>query len=911
MAVASSFLIAHQAYAEEEKTDDIEVIQVSGIRGSLTQAISLKKENVQIVDSIIAEDIGKFPDNNVVEALQRVSGVQTTGRGGGEVSGVTIRGLGDVSTTVNGRQIFTSIGRSVALADIPASLLNSVDVYKTRSANLIEGGIAGQIDIKTNRPFNFQGDKVVVAARGIYMDSSDKVDPNVSILASNRWETGLGDFGALFNASYAKSNYRDQNIWIGSSDPYRADDFTRIPASAVTPGEELSTKPGSTINVNGVDTEYVMLRDAMGFTDFTGERERPAMNLSLQWAPTDNSEYLFEAFYNGYRDQNFNSLLFSFVNGNNHFRAPEFYEGTNVIKKTYINDAALFTSGDGGTGKTDSFVYALGGKWEIGDDLILNSEVVYQTSTYERSFVAIQTTSSRDRLAVDFNHNGSGNPAFSYLDDPSTPYDEGSLTDVNAYTMGTMFDNSGKDTGDAITWTLDGDYALYAGMFETVDFGVRYNKRTAKSQSKDQSSGACSNNGAACVLADIDGLAYTTESGFYDNNAYVPNNWLSTDGNWMINNIKYLRGLYGLDLNGGDYLDERTFDITEQTIAAYLQTNYATELFGLTLDGQIGVRVVNSKTDLSFNELAASRVEQTTEDTNVLPSFMARYYLTDDLLLRFAYGKTISLPNFGDLNPTMSLTPPNPGTNQDFGYASSGNPNLKPVESQNFDLSLEWYFAESSSLYGVLFRRDVDGFVYSANRNIEITNNPNPDYNAKYVLTQPLNAGKGTLQGLELGFTWFPDDLPEWLQGIGLQTSYTYIDGDTKDPIYSELPDGSAGPLVGYETNPLIGVSENSYSVVLAYEKEDYSARLSYVYRDEFLTGYNFCCSMPTGTYSDSEANMDFQFSWNVTPDWVLTFDATNLTGEEYHSAYTDFNLYNSGSTIISRTFALGTRYAF
>ncbi|HCE51795.1 MAG TPA: TonB-dependent receptor, partial [Shewanella baltica] len=477
IAIASSIsLMCQNAYAEEEKkVDEIEVIQVTGIRDSLTKAIELKRQNVQIVDSIIAEDIGKFPDNNVVEALQRVTGVQVTGRGGGEVSGVTIRGLGDVSTTINGRQIFTSTGRSVALADIPASLLNSVDVYKTRSANLIEGGIAGQIDIKTQRPFNFSGEKIVVAARGIYSDATEKVDPNFSILASDRWDTGAGEFGALINASYAESNYRDQNIWVGSSDPYRADNFERINAAFVTRGEELSTTPGSTLNVNGVDTEYVLLRDAMGLTDYTGTRKRPAVNLSLQWQPNATSEYLFEAFYNGYRNEDFNSLLFSFVNGNSHFRNPEFYDNTNVVKKNYINNAALFTSGDGSTGETDSYVYALGGKWDIGDDLRLRSEINYQTSKFTRSFVAMQTNAVRDQLAVDFNYNGTGNPAFAYLDDPSTTdIDEGSLTNAADFNMGSLFDTSGKDEGDAISWNLDGDYAIEAGLFDTIDFGVRY-----------------------------------------------------------------------------------------------------------------------------------------------------------------------------------------------------------------------------------------------------------------------------------------------------------------------------------------------------------------------------------------------------------------------------------------------------
>lgn len=131
VALASQPLYAQDS-APTNNEADLEEVVVTGIRGSLTKALDIKRNEIQIVDAIIAEDIGKFPDNNVVEALQRVTGVQVTGRGGGEVDGVTIRGLGDVSTTVNGRQIFTSTGRSVALADIPASLLNRVDVYKTR-----------------------------------------------------------------------------------------------------------------------------------------------------------------------------------------------------------------------------------------------------------------------------------------------------------------------------------------------------------------------------------------------------------------------------------------------------------------------------------------------------------------------------------------------------------------------------------------------------------------------------------------------------------------------------------------------------------------------------------------------------------------------------------------------------------
>src|SRR5688572_21241375 len=147
--------------------DQVEEVVVTGIRGSLSQALDVKRNNTQIVDAIVAEDIGKFPDNNVIEAMQRITGVQVTNRGSGETSAISIRGLTDINTTVNGRNIFTASGLAVALQDVPASLIKQVDVYKTRSASQIENGIAGSVDIKTQRPFDFDGSKFVLAMRAI------------------------------------------------------------------------------------------------------------------------------------------------------------------------------------------------------------------------------------------------------------------------------------------------------------------------------------------------------------------------------------------------------------------------------------------------------------------------------------------------------------------------------------------------------------------------------------------------------------------------------------------------------------------------------------------------------------------------------------------------------------------------
>lgn len=904
---------AQEAPATPAATDGVEEIVVSGIRGSLTKALEIKKESKQIVDSIVAEDIGKFPDNNVTESLQRVTGVQVSGRGGGELDKITIRGLDDVSTTVNGRQIFTGTGRNVQLQDIPASLLNRVDVYKTRSADQLEGGIAGNIDIKTHRPFNFDGSKVVLAARGIYQSTSEKTDPSLSMLASDRWDTSAGEFGALVNLSYLETNYRDENIWIGSLDPYNASTMGVIRSSVggFSNGtlSGLPTTPGSTLNVDGVPTEYYLLRDAMGSTDFNGTRKRPAANVSLQWSPNDTSEYLFETFYNGYRNQDFNSLLFLNTNGASQFRNPTLYEGTNVVKTNFVNNASIFTSGDGSTGKTDSWVYAIGGKWEIGDNLKLESEIVHQKSDFTRRFFAMQTSSTKDRLVVDFNHNNSGIPLVAFLDDETTAgIDEGSLVNPADYAMSNIYDNGNKDHGEANTWNLDGDYDADWGVVKKFSFGLRYDDRSASTIAQDQS-GSCKGSAAVCSLASYPGLVNISEDGFFEGRAYYPRQWLAADGNYLLANSDTIRSAYGLQAGGSGYLPNKAFDINEVTSTAYAQADYEIDLGGHTIDGQIGVRFVKLDTTMDFMQdpdadgMDWQPIHSEVSESRALKSLTVRYKFTDDLMTRFAYGETVRRPTYGDLNPAVSYYPTITGLER--GNANGGNPNLKPVESKNYDLSLEYYFADSSSIYGVLFKRDIAGFVTSSVTNIEITENTNPDLIGKYTLTQPGNSANGKLDGVELGVVYFPDSLPEWLQGAGVQASYTWLEGESYDPVFEN------GVVVKRETNPMPWVSESSYSLVLAYEKEDYSARLSYVWRDDFRTGTNLCCAMPSGVWSAPETSMDFQVSYNLTKDWVITLDATNITDEIYQGYYTNSELYNNGASIYSRTLALGTRFTF
>lgn len=722
----------------------IEEIVVTGVRASLAKAVDVKRNSTQIVDAIVSEDIGKFPDNNVIEAMQRITGVQVTNRASGEVAGISIRGLTDINTTINGRNIFTASGLSVALQDIPASLIKQIDVYKTRSASQIENGIAGSVDIKTQRPFDFDGNKFLLAARAINQEQADEIDPNISGLASTRWDTNAGEFGALVNLSYAETNYRDQSVTPGAMVPFATnnpvapftnyeriflDHFRGVGEDRVqdvaenpiwTPGmlNGLPNTPGSTLNVNGQPMEYILGRDAIFASDFTGKRERTAANLSFQFAPNDTSEYLFEAFYNGYRNESFNSLLFSFADWwgeyvNNPSAANiELFEGTNIVKSRSVRNQFMFTSGDLATGETDSYVYALGGNWDIGNNLKVKSELTYQESEFSTEFVGMRFEKGGYQLDVDFNAGG-GLPAYSFPDNPATTdVDESDLTDMVAWNSAQLYDSGTRSKGDATTFTIDATYTSDFSIFTEFDFGVRVDNRTAsearrvmRNTAGDQIDDAFN---GAIPIESMEGLA-SINSGFFDGEADVPTSWAVADGHYLQRNIADIRAMYGVAK--GALVED--FDVEELTTSAYITAKFESELAGKLLDGEFGLRYTGSETDVQFGDTPSS-----SDTSKVLPSLMVRYHWTDNLQSRFAYTETLRRPAFNQLNGNIILSPDI--SNVGYGTALGGNADLQPTESQNYDFSLEWYFAEGSSLYGTLFKREVEGFVIDFRRQAQL-----------------------------------------------------------------------------------------------------------------------------------------------------------------------------------------------
>ncbi|HVJ39526.1 MAG TPA: TonB-dependent receptor, partial [Stenotrophomonas sp.] len=299
MAVSVAALLSTQAYAQDATQEDkpvdpattqLDTVQVTGTRSSVTKAQLVKQNAEQIVDSIVAEDIGKLPDNNVAEALQRISGIQIA-RAYGEGSTIAIRGLTQVRTELNGRDIFTANdGRGLSFEDVSAELLAGINVYKNPSADMIEGGLGGTVDLRTRMPFDYDGMKIAGSAQYNYYDLADKGETAFSGLFSNRWQTGIGEIGLLVNLSQQDGSFRQDTISI---EPWWVQ--TDMPGHE---GQEVYVPRGAGINT----TE--------------GDRKRKTGSAALQWRPNDDVEVYAQVMRSDYDFQWHDYSFFVYGNGN-------------------------------------------------------------------------------------------------------------------------------------------------------------------------------------------------------------------------------------------------------------------------------------------------------------------------------------------------------------------------------------------------------------------------------------------------------------------------------------------------------------------------------------------------------------------------------------------------------------------
>lgn len=706
--------------AENPSPAGAEII-VSGVRASLASASLLKRNAPQMIDSIVAEDIGKLPDNTVSDALQRVTGVQVT-RGGGEAGTVLVRGLPNAATLLNGREAFTGTGRGIALQDLPAELIAGVDVYKTSTPDIVEGGVVGVIDVRLRRPFDFNGFQLAGGGRAVFSDQSKKWGYLGSGLVSDRWETPIGEVGALFGISYNRRRYRDDTAF----------DFI----SNGTPG----------------------IPDTVGGLYTTGDRRRIAYNGSVQWKPADNLEFYADGIYTEYRNSIDTNFFIGLPKAGTLTSVTTYPDYPSLASSTSTVDAYTLSSKQAYRNKTQTLQADLGTKYSADDHTMLSTEVVYNHSKLPNRNVIVDTSFNAPTLNINFDNKGTPLVDISGVD----------LTNPANFTIRTLFDNHSVATSRQWAWRGDVVHDFDSGFLSNFKLGVRYTDRRATSQAT-----ASIPIGApgAVLVSDVAGFGTLSPNGLVKGTAGIGQFVLaSTD--YLLGNTDAVRALFGQPAGDRAYDPNLAFFDNEKTYAFYGQAAYRFDVGSIPVDGIAGVRVVNTTEKLAGNGVATSE-----NYINALPSVNLRAKLTGKLQLRLAFAKSLTRPDFAALNPLVSYA--SNGATGGSGTAftgSGGNPALSPIKANNYDASLEWYLSRTASLTAAGFYKKLDGYIQTYSQ-VEAY------LGQTALVSRPRNTGSGTLKGVELAYQQFFDFLPGPLSGLGVQLNGTYIKGTTGDPI--------------------------------------------------------------------------------------------------------------------------------
>ena len=810
---------APAAQSGAQDSGDRAVVVVTGTRQAAQSAQTIKRNAEQVIDSIVADDIGKFPDKNVAEILGRVPGVQVI-RQNGEAGNVVIRGLGGITTLYNGREMFTAASRSLFLADVPVAMLQRVDVYKSQGADMVEGGTSGVIDVRTNRPFDFKGAQAAFNARAEHRDKADKIDPNVSGLLSNRWKTGIGEIGLLGGLSYQRGRYHDETAFVG--EPRTLD--------------------------NGV-----IGAPAMGRVMGGGDRKRLAGNLSAQWRPSKDLEVYAESFSTKVDHESQSIFFVGDLPINNPGSTVKTIAGTNYMESISNPMVDTFTLSSTQARRDDSETHqgAIGAIWKPAPGVRVSSELVRTVSKYSQLNPILDVVRPGAKPIAASVRDGGG-----YLTYPGV-----NMGDPSAWNLFAMFDNHNRARGAATDWRGDVSWTPEAdGFVKEVSGGVRMAERFASYVHELGNYAAARDPwGAGAVKASsIPGLACLSPATGGD---YGMNQFYAPCMNFLLDSTGVIRQAVRGDSNPRPDDPLSFYADREKTQAIYGKINFGFDAFSLPIDGTAGLRYVKTRQSISgysSNNGVVSPTTVSTSTSDVLPSLSMRAHFRQDLIGRLSASKAIERAPFGDFNPGLVLFP---STTTTLATGTAGNPNLKPQEARNVDVALEWYFAPAGSFTGTLFHHKYENYLRRTSR-------PETFNGVTYNVSRPYNAVSGNLKGAELAYQQFFTFLPGWMSGLGMQSNVTFMDGGLAEA------DGSI--------NTFAGMSRRSANLVGLYEYGKWSGRLAYSWRDKFTAEYGYR-GTAYNIVVDPLKTLDASISYKLTDNLTITLDGSNLLDQAYN----------------------------
>ncbi|WP_296679433.1 TonB-dependent receptor [Novosphingobium sp.] len=858
--------MAQTAPAPQPEPESSEII-VTGIRGSLQKAAEIKRNADQVLDVITAEDVGKLPDANIAEALQRVTGVQIS-RVFGEGQAVNIRGLQQVRVEVDGRTLLgwsarvsppenDNLGRSSGLDSVPSSLFGRLEVRKSPLASQVEGGLGGSVNLVTPKPFDFKRTTVSLRASGTYSEGADKFEPGFAGL----FTTKLADdsIGILISADYQK---RSSHLQL-----FERNNF-------------FNALNGVPAVVNGVATQPIFVPRLLQYENTDIDRSRFGINGAIQFRVSPELTITADGIYSEQKANRTNQFIA--------FNLANTATGLVVSNPILENNYAVAGSARGNirTGSqaredpTTTMLAGLNAKYDDGR-LSVEADAYYSRGTLRQKIEVFTLQTANNSVIGTYDFRGRNLPDLTLTTTTGAPFNPLALSNYPQRTDRlTIRANLLPANLDEKTGRLD--FGYNPGGAVKVRAGVRYTDLRS-----DFTSYRSRANATNADLAPF--LNLTGDPTFL---AGIPGNFprqflTATPGSDYI--IKQsITPVIGEPPAPGDPLarnSTRDFKFKETTLSGYLMFDAEGELFGRPAKANAGVRISN--TDLTVDTLSQlgsgplTPRTDTNSYTNVLPSANLVVNVTDNFLMRLSASQTLQRAGIQDLAPSTFVD----ATNRS---STSGNAQLTPPISSNLDLSFEYYTGKTSLISGALFYKKVENFIITNTSEAII-----PGFESLGLLrvVRPENVASAKVKGFEIGITQFFDFLPSPFDGFGVIANYTYADSKDSN---------------GF---PLQATSKHSYNLVALFEKGPISARVAYNWRDDAV--FEFTQGRPEIIAARSQ--LDAQVGIDITKKIALSFQAQNLMPEQ--SATREISNFTPNAinsyALSERRFSVGLRVKY
>lgn len=971
-ATAAAGNVHAQAQEVQTAEEEVEVIEVSGIRQSLTNALAEKRSSDSLVEVIQAVDIGKLPDQNLAEVLENVTGIQIT-REAGVGTGVQIRGTNANRTEINGvSTVGSGAGRSgIDFEDVSSAIISAVEVIKSPEAKTIEGSVGATINLRTIRPLQLKEMLGSIRVQGEDSSlSTDGITPRISGAWGDNWETDAGEFGVVLSGSYSEQD-------VTAFRPRADRDNIITSDSGVPSAQAFDFLPIQFLNQDYDNYEYETV-------NFAG---------TLEWAPSENTKLYFDAVINDQeRRQESSRVQASGVSDLRDVSVPEDFETVDfgsldgqdlgsiqaavrgvIPVEEGGGDPNLRFSSDTNSRITDTKVFRFGGEWQ-GEKLFVSAEV--SSSSSDSSTPSFNTTLNFINPNVEINEsNENGTPLAYDLSGDSLSY--GIATgEANAPTTEQLLDpnnvvlrdvNIGQDITENQEDAFRTDFKYYLDSYITsVDFGYRYSKTSSVSDQIRSNVGLrnFADSPRGSLFADILTAGPDNFNDADGRDLYMPDFLLIDPELAASDSSLVLDTLNGaIEANNAITGSEREpissptsqvnafFDIEEVTHALYAQGNFEYKMFR----GNFGVRYLQTDVDSVGNSVTVDAegnqiVEQVASSGDydfVLPRINVVADVMEDVIVRVGWSQDIRRPDFNDLSTSVTFsTSPNNST-------AIGNPGLLPEKVTSFDISAEWYFAPAALLsVGYFHKERSDLHVTRQNDPFEDPStgfrdttgpvceeggifNPIADINVfgpepgvgLCVPTQTTinDDDETTQQGVEIAFQYDLSNFEEslgWASGFGLLANYTYQDfsgGEAVDSATSRANSVFARTTGIEDINvtavqSLLDLSENSYNVTVFYEKYDLSVRARYTWREAYRsTDFGSTSSFPWGfpVVQNDRGQLNASISYDVTDQLNIGVEAVNLTRADVEQSCVSEGALLCFQGLTDRRVTFGASYTF